>query len=141
MNPGETFMKFYKTLSATFCMIFLVVGLTFLLLPGKVLIFFNTLSRYVGMRPSPVEGIDLYLALAVAYMYMVSLVAFLMYRNPKNHHYPLLLANGKMASSFLSLLLFAVHQPYLIFLVNFVVDGLIGITAWVFYAKLKRRDR
>lgn len=134
-------MKYYKILSAAFCVIFFTVGLTFLLLPGKVLIFFNTLSQLVGMRPSPVEAIDIYLALAVAYMYMVGLIAFLMYRNPKNHHYPLLLANGKIASSILSLLLFAVLQPYLIFLVNFVVDGLIGVTAWVFYSKLKRSER
>jgi hypothetical protein len=141
IKPPESFLRFYKTLSLTFCIIFLIVGLTFLLLPGKVLIFFNTLSRYVGMASSPVDGIDLYLALAVAYMYLVSLIAFLMYRHPENHHFPLLLANGKTASSFLSLLLFAAHRPYLIFLVNFVVDGLIGMIAWVFYTKLKRIGR
>jgi len=141
MKPRENFLRFYKTLSVAFCIIFLIVGLTFLLLPGKVLIFFNTLSRYVGMSTSPVEGIDLYLALAVAYMYLVSLISFLMFRHPENPHFPLLLANGKTASSFLSLLLFVAHQPYLIFLVNFVVDGLIGMIAWVFYTKLKRIGR
>jgi hypothetical protein len=138
MKPRGNFVRFYKTLSVAFCIIFLIVGLTFLLLPGKVLIFFNTLSRYVGMAPSPVAGINLYLALAVAYMYLVSLISFLMFRHPENPHFPLLLANGKTSSSFLSLLLFVVYQPYLIFLVNCVVDGLIGLIAWVFYAKLKR---
>jgi hypothetical protein len=141
MKPRENFLRFYKILSVAFCVIFLIVGLTFLILPGKVLIFFNTLSQYSGMAPSPVEGIDLYLVLAVAYMYLVSLISFLMFRHPKNSHFPLLLANGKTASSFLSLLLFATHQPYLIFLVNFVVDGLIGLIVWVFYTKLKRIGR
>lgn len=141
MNPGENFLRFYKILSVAFCIIFLIVGLTFLLLPGKVLIFFNTLSRYAGMAPSPVEGIDLYLALAVAYMYLVSLISFLMFRHPQNPHFPLLLAHGKTASSFLSLLLFVAYQPYLVFLVNFVVDGLIGLIAWLFYTKLKRIRR
>ncbi len=138
MKINKIFPKFYRTISLAFCIIFFIVGLIFLVLPGKILFFFNTLSRYVGMSPSPVEGVDLYLALAVAYMYLVSLITYLMYRHPENPHFPLLLANGKTASSLLSLLLFAAHRPYLTFLVNFVVDGLIGMVAWVFYAKLKR---
>jgi hypothetical protein len=137
-KPDDGFVRYYKFLSLAFCVVFLIVGLIFLLFSGKVLVLFNTLSRHAGMISSPVEGVDLYLALAVAYMYLVSLTAFLMYRHPFNPYFPLLLANGKTASSLLSLLLFAAQRPYLIFLVNFMIDGLIGITVWVLYAKLKR---
>jgi hypothetical protein len=138
IKPGESFLRFYKILSLAFCIVFLTVGLIFLLFPGKVMIFFNTLSRYVEISPSPVEGIGLYLALAVAYMYLMSLTSFLMFRHPENPYFPLLLANGKTASSLLSLLLFAANRPYLIFLINFAVDGVIGIVAWALFVKLKR---
>jgi hypothetical protein len=90
------------------------------------------------MVPSPVTGFYFYVVLAVAYMYLVALLAFLMYRYPQNMFFPLLLANGKMASSLLSLCLFSFHQPYLILLVNGVVDGLIGVVAFVFYRNLKK---
>ncbi len=138
MKPNKIFFRFYKIFSLAFCIIFLVVGFIFLILPGKVLVFFNTLSSRLEMPPSPVDGVDLYLALAVAYMYLVGLMAFLMWRHPENPHFPFFLAHGKLASSLLSLLFFAAHRPYLIFLVNFVVDGLIGAAAWMFYWKLKK---
>lgn len=121
--------------------IFLAVGFLFLLIPGKVLSFFNTVSGYLGFSPSPVDSTDFYLVLAVAYMYLAALLAFLMWRHPENRHFPLLLAHGKIASSLLSILLFAVRWPYLIFLVNFAVDGLIGIVAFIFSSKIKRTSR
>jgi hypothetical protein len=122
-------------------MIFSVVGFVFLLIPSKVLVFFNTLSGYIGMDPSPVTGVNFYIALAVAYMYLVALLAFLMYRHPENMYFPLLLANGKLASSLLSLYIFAVHQPYLVLVVNCFVDGLIGLAASIFYLKIKKTAR
>lgn len=91
------------------------------------------------MDPAPVIGINFYIALAVAYMYLVALLAFLMYRHPENRYFPLLLANGKFASSLLSLFIFAVHQPFLILAVNCVVDGLIGVAALIFYFKIKKK--
>jgi hypothetical protein len=91
------------------------------------------------MDPSPVIGINFYIALAVAYMYLVALLAFLMYRNPENMNYPLLLANGKLASSILSLYIFAVYQPFLILAVNCLVDGLLGVAALFFYFKIKKK--
>jgi hypothetical protein len=90
------------------------------------------------MVPSPVIGLNFYIVLAVAYMYLVALLAFLMYRHPENMYFPLLLANGKLTSSLLSLYIFSVHQPSLIFVVNCFVDGLIGIVASIFYFKIKK---
>ena len=62
-------------------------------------------------------------------MYAVTLLAFLMYRHPEQNIYPFLLANFKLASSIISLCLFIIHQHYLIYLANFLIDGFIGIAA------------
>jgi len=137
----ETFLRVYRIISLMFSVIFLAVGFLFLLIPGKILSFFNTVSGYLGFSPSPVDSIDFYLVLAVAYMYLAALLAFLMWRHPENRHFPLLLAHGKIASALISILLFAVRWPFLIFLVNFVVDGLIGIVALIFFSKIKRTSR
>lgn len=131
-------MRLYKTFSFSAFITFAFVGLIFLFIPGKVLIFFNNLSSYLGMTLSATEGINFYLILAVSYMYLVALLAFLMYRHPENKLLPLLLAHGKFASSILSICLFLLHQPYLIYLTNFIVDGLIGIAALIFFLRLKR---
>ncbi len=131
-------MKFYQTLSLLFAITFAVVGLIFLLFANDVLNFFNSISNYIGMLPSPVQGFNFYLILAVGYMYLVTILAFFMYRFPKNSLFPLLLAHGKLASALLSLGFFLVHQPYLIYITNCLVDAGIGIIALIFYFKLKR---
>jgi hypothetical protein len=61
----------------------------------------------------------------------VALLAWLMFRHPENSTYPGLLVNAKLATSFLSLGFFVFHQPFLIYLANFVVDGLIGVGVWI----------
>ncbi|MGD8535357.1 MAG: hypothetical protein PVF66_05845 [Candidatus Aminicenantes bacterium] len=134
----ETFLRLYRITSLILSIIFITVGFLFLLIPGKVLSFFNTVSGDLGFSLSPVDSIDFYIVLAVAYMYLAALLAFLMWRHPENRHFPLLLAHGKIASSLLSILLFTIRWPYLIFLVNFVVDGLIGVVALMFSSKIKR---
>ncbi len=133
------FLRLYKIISLTFSITFIIVGFIFLSIPDKVLVFFNTLSDYLGMAPMPVIGFDFYVVLAVAYMYLVALLAFWMYRHPENRFFPLLLANGKFASSLISFYAFFAHQPYLIFAVNGLVDGLIGLTVMIFYRKMKKR--
>ncbi len=102
------------------------------------MIFFNRLSHFLGLPQSSVPDFNFYIVLAVAYMYLVALLALLMYWHPKNRYFPLLLANGKIASSLLSFYLLIIHQPYMILIVNCVVDGLIGIAAFMFYKKIKR---
>jgi hypothetical protein len=131
-------LRLYKIFSMSFSIIFFIVGLIFLSIPGKVLDFFNTLSGNLGMVPAPVIDVDFYVVLAVAYMYLVALLAFWMYRHPENRYFPLLLANGKLASSLLSLYIFLFYLPSLIFAVNFLVDGLIGLAAMIFYRKIKK---
>ncbi len=118
-------MRTYKTLSLILMALFAATGMLFLLIPDRVLGFFNTMSSVWGMAQSPLTGFNFYLILAVGYMYVVSIMAFLMFRHPGNRTLPLLLTHAKFASSILSLALFF-QANYLIYLANFVVDGLIG---------------
>ena len=122
-------MRLYKVFSLTAAAIFAVVGLIFLFFPDSALIFFNSISDYFGLPRAPVQGTGFYLILASAYMYLVTLLAYLMYRYPEQNIYPFLLAQGKLASSAISICLFLVHRHYLIYLANFVIDGFIGIAA------------
>jgi hypothetical protein len=131
-------MNIYRSFSFSMMIIFALVGFIFLLYSSGVLTFFNSISQHVGMTPSPTDGTNFYLILAVGYMYLVTLLAYMMYRHPENRFFPLLLSNGKLASSALSLGFFLWHQPYLIYGANFIVDGFIGIVVLIFYFKINR---
>jgi hypothetical protein len=134
-------MKAYKTFSLILAVIFAVVGLSFLAAPARVIGMFNGLSSSFGLEAAPATGFNFYLALAVAYMYLVTVLAVLMYLHPGKAAYPLLLFHGKIASAALSFLLFFVHMPFLLYLGNGIVDGGIGITALIICLKKKRADR
>ncbi len=129
--------KVYKSISLALSVIFAVVGFIFLFIPDGVIKFFNTFSSSLGLPESPVQATGLYVVLAVGYMYLVTLLAYLMYKHPENPYFPLLLINGKSASSFISLLLFVVHQPYLMFIANCIADGIIAAGVWILYRKMK----
>jgi hypothetical protein len=134
-------MRFYKLVSLTLCIVFAVVGLIFLVVPDKVLVFFNTVSISWGMSPMPIESFGFYPLLAVGYMYLVTLLAFFMYRHPEDRRFPLLLIYGKLTTSILSLALFLVHERYLIYITNFILDGCIGIVVLTFYLNMKKSSR
>ncbi len=119
--------------------LFAVTGILFLAIPDKVLVFFNTLSSSFGMAQSPVIDWQFYLILAAGYMYLVTVLAFLMYKHPENRYFPLLLIHAKLASSLLSLAFFLAQSHYLIYLTNFIIDGVIGGAVLVLY--LKRGSR
>ncbi|MBE3102157.1 MAG: hypothetical protein IMZ47_07825 [Firmicutes bacterium] len=131
-------MRLYKLFSLTVAIIFAVVGLIFLFFPDWALIFFNSISGYLRLPQAPLQGTGFYLILASAYMYLVTLLAYLMYRHPEQNIYPFLLAQGKLASSVISIYLFFMHQHYLIYLANFVIDGFIGVVALYFFLKMKK---
>lgn len=132
-------MRLYKRFSLTAAAIFAATGLIFLFFPDSVLIFFNSISGYFGLPRSPVQGTGFYLTLASTYMYLVTLLAYLMYRYPEQNIYPFLLAQGKLASSIISIYLFLRRQPYLIYFANFVIDGFIGIAA-LYLMKMKKTE-
>ena len=132
-------MKFYRLIALVLAISFAVTGLLFLFIPDQVLILFNTISDPLGMPVSPVTSWSFYLILAVGYMYLVTVLAFLMYRYPENKYFPQLLAQAKIASSLLSLALFLFHAHYLIYLANFIIDSTIGavvVTLYVIQGRL-----
>jgi len=131
-------VKIYKAVSLLLCIIFAIVGLLFLFLPDGVISFFNTLSNSFGMPVMPVEGTGFYTLLATGYMYLVTVLAFMMFRKPEVSYFPLILIHGKFATSILSLALFIFHNQYLIYITNFIVDGIIGIIVLIFYLNLKK---
>jgi hypothetical protein len=131
-------MNIYRFVSIVLVFLFAVTGLLFLFIPDQVLTLFNKFSPSLGMPESPVTGLSIYLILAVGYMYLVTVLAFLMYRHPENKYFPQLLAHAKVASSLLSLALFLLHAHYLIYLANFVIDGVIGAIVIALYARTER---
>lgn len=133
--------KTYKLISLGLAVVFGMVGLLFLFLSSDVLSFFNGLSRAVGMQEASSVGHKFYVILAAAYMYLVTLLASLMYVHPDNPAYPFLLFNGKTASSALSILFFILDKPLLIYLTNGIVDGLIGVLVIAMYRSVRRVPR
>ncbi|OPZ71608.1 MAG: hypothetical protein BWY83_01071 [bacterium ADurb.Bin478] len=122
----------YRSISLAMAVVFAVVGLLFLFCAGQVLHLFNTLALQLVLPQSSEEAVGFYLLLAVAYMYVVTQLAFLMYRHPENSLLPFLLINAKAASAMLSVLFFVFHEKYLIYIVNAVVDGSIALAvAWL----------
>ncbi|MBN2010646.1 hypothetical protein JW960_14970 [candidate division KSB1 bacterium] len=117
--------------------IFGIVGLIFLLIPDQVLTFFNRLSAPLGFMEAPLTGFGFYLILAVGYMYLVTILAYMMFKNPGNTDFPLLLIHGKSASSLLSFALFIVHGQFLIYVTNGIVDGLIALGVFLLFRKVR----
>lgn len=110
---------------------FAVVGLLFLFAPDAVLAFGDALGARVGtFAPAPPTGAKLWLSLGVAYMALVTALAFLASRGPrKNRVMMLLLALGKATSSLTSLWFFLTDAAVFIYLLNFIVDGLLTALA------------
>ena len=133
-------MRTYRPLSLFLAIAFAAVGLAFLFIPGQVLIFFNNHSGFFGLPLIPVHEAGFYHILAVGYMYLVAVIAYLMFRHPEAPSFPLFLVHAKPASSFLSVCFALAYEPYLIFLVNCVVDGFIGLAAFYFYRRMKKKN-
>jgi hypothetical protein len=133
-------MKIYRTASIIFVLLFAVTGLLFLAIPEQVINLFNNFSAAFGLPEAPLTGFSFYLILAVGYMYLVTLLAFFMYRRPENRYFPQLLAHAKIASSLLSFGLFIFHAHYLIYLANFIIDGIIGAAVIFLYVKIGSRS-
>lgn len=136
MNQAQ-FRSTYKALSIALSVLFAVVGLIFFLMPADVLVLFNNIARMCRMEESPVQGYSFYLILAVGYMYLVSLLAFMMFLHPENKSFIVLLINAKAASSIISIIMFVFQRPYLIYGVNAVIDGSIALLMTVLYTRLK----
>ena len=131
----------YKTISMIMAIVFGIVGLLFLFASSAILLFFNSISGPLGFEPSLTGQNHFFVILAVSYMYLVTLCALLMNRYPGNPFFPLLLMNGKFASSAVSLGMFLIEKPLLIYLTNAIVDGCIAVVVFIMYRSLKKTLR
>lgn len=129
-------MKLHRAIGLILAVSFAIVGLIFLFIPGQVVVLFNDLSQSWSMTPAPPFETGLFHILAVAYMYVVTVLAYFMWRRPKDVLAPLLLANAKLASAALSFAAFFAGKGYLILLANGIVDGFLGIVVAVLYLRL-----
>ncbi len=131
---------FYRVVSAGLCAAFALVGAIFLLAPDAVLAFFDGWARRMGGLGPAGPADPFFVALAVAYMVVVTILAWAMFRHPRDTAAPRLLAQAKLASSLASFGLCALRQPYLILLANGVVDGAIAALV-LLLARARGADR
>lgn len=127
----------YRTASLGLSIVFAAVGGIFLIKPAGAFHLFNNFGAQLGLSPLPVQGFGLYHILAVGYMYLVTLLAVLMYRDPGNRIPPILLINGKAASSFLSFFFFMYHCTSLLYLANGIIDGTIALAVFLLYRNVR----
>ncbi|HUI29668.1 MAG TPA: hypothetical protein VLX91_05590 [Candidatus Acidoferrales bacterium] len=131
-------LAIYRYVSIIMAIIFGVVGILFLFMSSDVLVFFNRMSGLLGMEQGESAGEHFYVILAVAYMYVVALLAFLMYHDPRNASFPFILFNAKVASSIVSAATFLFGRHLLIYITNCIVDGLIGLMVFAMYRCVRR---
>jgi hypothetical protein len=130
----------YRAISLALAATFAAVGLLFLVLPDAALAFMNSLGRGFGLPEAPPGGAGFYLGLAVGYMYVVTVLAWMMSRHPADRRYPLLLAHAKGASGLLSLALLVFHRPYFIYAANGLIDLSLAALAWILYLSRKKAE-
>ena len=119
---------------------FLIVGLSFYVVPNHVINVFNIVSEKIGYFQSLPPNLEkFYLDLAVAYMACVTAIAYLISRDVlKNLNLTPVLIVGKTTSSLISILSFFLYQKSLLYLSNFVIDGSIVLIVLAFYLPVKK---
>ena len=121
------YRKLYRFGGLCLGVIFAAVGILFLFGPMSVVLFFNNLAGRWGLGEAPLPGASLYLALAAAYMSVVTLLAFGMHNRPEERVYSTLLVQAKSASAVISVLLCFIAGLQLILVANAAVDGAIAL--------------
>lgn len=108
---------------------FAVVGLLFLLVPSGVLDTISDVGEWFGNDTrAPHTQEYLWLALAFAYMVVITAICLLAQTDVVRYRALLLvLAVGKTASSLGSLAFFAIQDQVFIYLLNFLVDGFLAL--------------
>ena len=128
-----------RLLAATFA----VVGLLFLVVPSGVLDVISDVGEWFGNDTrAPHTQEYFWLALAVAYMVVITGICLLAQTDVVRYR-PLLLvlAAGKTASSLGTLAFFLIQEPVFICLLNFLVDGFLALLALGLYVLAGRIGR
>jgi hypothetical protein len=122
---------------------FAVVGLLFLLVPSGVLDTISDVGEWFGNDTrAPHTQVYLWLALAFAYMTVITGICLLAQTDVVRYRaLLLLLAAGKTASSLGSLAFFLIQDQVFIYLLNFLVDGFLALFALWLWAIAGRIGR
>jgi nitric oxide reductase large subunit len=122
---------------------FAVVGILFIALPSGVLNVISDVGEWFGNdNRAPHTQEDLWLALAFAYMVVITGIC-LVAQGDVVRYRPLLLvlAAGKTASSLATLAFFVFDEQVFAYLLNFLLDGslvLIAVGLWVLAGRVGR---
>jgi len=122
---------------------FAVVGVLFIAVPSGVLEVISDVGEWLGNNTrAPHTQEDLWLALAFAYMVVITGICLVAQADVVRYR-PLLLvlAAGKTASSLGSLAFFLIDQQVFIYLLNFLVDGFLALLALWLWSLAGRVER
>ncbi|HEX2707745.1 MAG TPA: hypothetical protein VHM66_07025 [Solirubrobacterales bacterium] len=122
---------------------FAVVGILFIAVPSGVLDVISDLGNWIGSFPrAPHTQEDLWLALAFAYMVVITGICLVAQADVVRYR-PLLLvlAAGKTASSLGSLAFYLIDEHVFIYLLNFLVDGFLAVLSIWLWALAGRIGR
>jgi nitric oxide reductase large subunit len=137
---AERFVVFtLRLLAVTFA----VVGLLFIAVPSGVLEVISDVGEWFGNHDrAPHTQEDLWLALAFAYMVVITGICLVAQADVVRYR-PLLLvlAAGKTASSLGSLAFFLLDEQVFIYLLNFLVDGFLALLSVALWALAGRVGR
>jgi nitric oxide reductase large subunit len=128
-----------RLLAATFAL----VGILFIAVPSGVLDTVSDVGEWLGNdNRAPHTQEDLWLALAFAYMVVITGLCLLAQADVVRYRpLLLLLAAGKIASSLASLAFFLADERVFIYLLNFLVDGslaLLSLWLWSLAGRVGR---
>lgn len=122
---------------------FAVVGILFIAVPSGVLDTISDVGEWFGNDTrAPHTQEDLWLALAFAYMVVITGICLVVQMDVVRYR-PLLLvlAAGKIASSLGSLAFFLIDENVFIYLLNFLVDGFLALLALWLWSLVGRIGR
>ena len=120
---------------------FAVMALLLLVLPAHVLQALNRIGDLLGLPPAPVVGLGYYTAIAVAFMYVLAVLAALVAREPAVRAYATVLVHAEAALAVLSLALFALQDVHFVFLASFSVHALVAVFVYVLCLRTRRAVR
>jgi hypothetical protein len=122
---------------------FAVVGVLFVAVPSGVLDVISDLGELLGNETrAPHTQEYLWLALAFAYMVVITAICLVAQADVVRYRALLLvLAAGKTASSLASLAFFVVQDQVFIYLLNFLVDGFLALLSLWLWALAGRIGR
>ncbi|HVN83231.1 MAG TPA: hypothetical protein VMW17_00145 [Candidatus Binatia bacterium] len=114
---------------------FAVVGTQFFLAPDATVRSINWMGSWFGGFPqAPVSELRFYVSLATGYMALVTVLAYYAQRDLRRYRdFVALLVLGKATTSLSSFAFYHYSLPAFVYLLNFLVDGSIALTAAVIW--------